>query len=143
MRRMFSLKQLQEIADARVEALVEGGTLDNAKPLYFHPITIYNNQTDNQYSLTMIIINNDSNAFTRTSLKSYIKEKTGRFLLNGCYKTDTYYLSPSAISIANNVLYVIGVDNTGTMHSTSNAQINFETLVDNANDFTDNVNKIN
>ena len=57
MRRMFSLKQLQEIADARINALVEGGTLDNAKPIYCHPLELAKSGT---LVGTALVMNNTS-----------------------------------------------------------------------------------
>ena len=72
MRRMFSLKQLQEIADARVEALVEGGQLDNAKPIYCHPISIIrNNINGNSFRITALIFNNDDTPFTLATFKEW------------------------------------------------------------------------
>ena len=57
MRRMFSLKQLQEIADSEVKSLVEGGTLENAKPVYCHPVELYKTATG---TLCCLIFNNSS-----------------------------------------------------------------------------------
>lgn len=57
MRRMYSENQIQALADARVKSLVEGGTLDNAKPLYFHPIVLV--QSSPAVGLSFIIIDNN------------------------------------------------------------------------------------
>ena len=57
MRRMFSLKQLEEIADSRVQALVEGGTLENAKPIYFHGLDLYKGY---DVSVTAHVLNSSS-----------------------------------------------------------------------------------
>lgn len=85
MRRMFSLKQLQEIADARVKSLVEGGTLNNAKPIYKHTITI----TGSALSFSMELFLNDNTQITAVSnLINIIKNKAlSRIQLNGCYYT--------------------------------------------------------
>ena len=57
MRRMFSLKQLQEIADSEVKSLVEGGTLNNAKPIYYHGLEMFKYDSDVIYGH---ILNNDA-----------------------------------------------------------------------------------
>ena len=69
MRRMFSLKQLQEIADNRVQTLVEGGTLENAKPIYYHPVAIYgvSEQDYAGLSLSLVILNNSATPFDSLS----------------------------------------------------------------------------
>lgn len=72
MRRMFSLKQLEEIANARVKALVEGGTLENAKPIYCHPVNLVKTSGDNRFILTMLIFNNDGTAFTLATWKTWL-----------------------------------------------------------------------
>ena len=72
MRRMFSLKQLQEIADARVESLVESGNLDNAKPIYCHPISIGVQDVDYACYLTMLIFNNDAEPFNFATFNRWL-----------------------------------------------------------------------
>ena len=48
MRRMFSEKQIE----TQITSLVEGGTLDNAKPIYCHPIYMFftTNEGSREYS---------------------------------------------------------------------------------------------
>ena len=106
MRKMFSEKQIKEmskqVADERITTLVEGGTLDNAKPLYFHPITV--TQT-NKASFNAIIIDNNPEAYNTwdkfkakmLSIASAI-EATARFPITGAYVT-----SASKIMICGNI----------------------------------------
>ena len=98
MRRMFSLKQLQEIADNRVKALVEGGTLENAKPLYFHPIRFSISGSSGGQSVKVVygsimIINNDSTALdTSPKLREYLRDNTIDILCNvDFYDADGLY----------------------------------------------------
>ena len=72
MKRMWSKKELNNIADSRVQALVEGGTLDNAKPIYCHPIywTVTDNSEDIQ--LTCLIFNNSETPFTVETFIDYV-----------------------------------------------------------------------
>ena len=74
---MFSLKQLQEIADSRVQTLVESGTLDNAKPIYYHPILIdgyYNNANTLPVRVNLVILDNSSTAYTESTGMAKLKE---------------------------------------------------------------------
>ena len=71
---MYSLNQLKEIADERVKALVEGGTLENAKPIYWHTCHFYKNvTTDYIYDLFFIILNNSSTSLTRDDIFNLIR----------------------------------------------------------------------
>ncbi|MBO7694164.1 MAG: hypothetical protein J6T10_16215 [Methanobrevibacter sp.] len=89
MRRMFSLKQLQEIADSEVKKLVESGTLENAKPLYYHPVIMVKQTGDLTLSISLIIINNDKTAFTSwDTLKNWV-ESNGIANLNACGEINT------------------------------------------------------
>ena len=75
MRRMFSEKQIKDLADARVESLVEGGTLDNAKPIYWHTIKLIRSGVEglSSYLIYLIILNNNPNAMTDSEVQNAIK----------------------------------------------------------------------
>ena len=72
MKRMWSKNELKNIADDRVQALVEGGALDNAKPIYCHPLDIRANNTLNTIVMTCLIFNNDPTPFTLSSFKEFL-----------------------------------------------------------------------
>ena len=72
MRRMFSLEQIKGIANERIEALVEGGTLDNAKPVYCHPVNIGFKDASHEFMLTMLIFNNSATPFTFASFNTWL-----------------------------------------------------------------------
>ena len=100
MRRMYSEKQLEEIAGAKTTELVEGGTLENAKPVYCHPILFYNAEA--KYRLMMLVMNNDSSAFTLETLFDYIVAHDNfRGLLSGIYNDAEaiYLIKATATSI--------------------------------------------
>ena len=61
MRRMFSEKQVKEMAQAETTSLVESGELENAKPIYYHPINCYN---DALGVLSFLILDNQEAAYT-------------------------------------------------------------------------------
>ena len=133
------------IAPQAVASAIAGGNVDNAKPLYFHPITIY---LANNYSLTMIIINNDGNAFTKTTLLQYLKTAKGRFLINGSYYQSGeggFYLSPAYANVntEGTTVFLIGIDSNGDNHTRAENTISFDTIINNASTFEDEVNKIN
>lgn len=72
MKRMWSKNELKNIADTRVQALIEGGTIENAKPIYYHPIFI--RDYAHNIRLTLAILNNNDALFTFDTLKEYIKD---------------------------------------------------------------------
>ena len=85
MRRMYSEKQI----DSQIKEVIECGQVDNAKPIYCHPLTITNN--DRNARLTCLIFNNDPTPFTLSSFVDYIDalfEQVGatvRIMTSGCY----------------------------------------------------------
>ena len=100
MRRMFSLKQIKEIADARVEALVEGGTLDNAKPIYWHGLEMLNSGSSNLTYFTCHILNNDPTPITSwAEVEAIIRSTTARFTLEAHGKIDISGTSRDLLSI--------------------------------------------
>ncbi|MBO7731982.1 MAG: hypothetical protein J6S67_05500 [Methanobrevibacter sp.] len=135
MRKMFSLKQLEEIANARVESLVEGGTLENAQPIYFHPVTLTGTNT----RVSLIILNNSATPFTKTSLKQFMLNLSdARFLISGYFNKDNVSYVTSYILIDSGEIKLTGL----------NLASNTDTVltIDIENDFTslnDGVNKIN
>lgn len=123
----------------------------NSTPLYFHPIMILKNSGDLQYTLTFIVINNRSSAYTLNEFTSYIDSivaSTGnpaRFLSSGAWTNgeDTLTsvsLVAKATEGTNRYLIAGGTANSAykTVEKTSWGDI-FGTPVA----FTDGVNKIN
>lgn len=76
MRRMYSKKQIEEIAASKTKELVESGELDNAKPIYWHSVSIKRLAGSDPevlyYYFDFIIINNDPTPFTMDSFKEFI-----------------------------------------------------------------------
>ena len=152
MRRMFSLEQLKGIADARVQALVEGGTLENAKPIYYHPIIIESAFTpeDTGFVISLAIINNDPTPFTFQSLIAWAEaleaEISDDVCLNasGYYKSDVYEVtSISYLLITSDKSWRIrgGLYNTLSPVNISFSKATFAALP--IQNFYDGVNKIN
>ena len=68
MKRMWSRNELKQQADSRVKDLVEGGTLENAKPVYCHPIYCsFVRDNDTLFTFTCLIFNNDATSFTKAT----------------------------------------------------------------------------
>ena len=74
MKRMWSKNELKQQTDARVQALVEGGTLDNAKPLYYHPIYAIDATVGVIFSC--VIINNSPTAYEWETFKAFLESET-------------------------------------------------------------------
>ena len=87
MRRMYSLNQLESIANARVKALVEGGTLENAKPIYFHPIRITIAATFGgvvyRVNSSICVLNNSPTPFTYATLSKWVYDNTISLMADG------------------------------------------------------------
>ena len=138
MRRMFSLKQLQEIADSEVKSLVEGGTLSNAKPIYCHPIVIEQQDNPNfKLALCMLLFDNNPNSYTPnnydpTILISHLKEFSAgaRIILTGSVYDITNSLNVVATQLYFNGtnLIICGIDDNGTYHTAEVSPLNLETI---------------
>ena len=89
MKRMWDKKALQGSTAQIVETMVESGELDNAKPIFCHPINLTIITDANNYAtLTMLIFNNDETAFTwatfNTWLNSLVADVTNaRIMISG------------------------------------------------------------
>ena len=137
MRRMYSLKQLQEIADERTKSLVEGGTLENAKPIYFHPIYIQDDATTARY--TFIILDNQKTAYTFSTFKAKAKE----LMDNGALlQVNGYFILEETI----HQVYILGkYSNSYRLYGVSPSGSRSYIVLDDITDtqFEDGVNKIN
>ena len=152
MRRMFSLEQLKGIADSRVKSLVEGGTLENAKPIYFHPISIIKRTGDIQYNLGFTILNNTPTAFTFTTFKQFIDNlytQIGgvvRMICTGYYDNgDSDDRKSGAVSVLakvteSNIQLLLGDRNSNSNYISVST---WADLFGEPAEFTDGVNKIN
>lgn len=93
---------------------------DNAKPLYFHPVTIYDGSE--KLRLEFIIINNDPTAFTWSTFKAFVIAlsvsfgSVARFLCNGAYydSVNASLVVTQVMDVTSNYLRVWGLDSTGT-----------------------------
>ena len=145
MRRMYSLNQLQQIANERVKALVEGGTLSNAKPIYCHPITIDVEDASSNLHIAMLIFDNSNqeyNTFSKLVAKLnsiFTLNINAVFPITGAI----YWKSGSALHIAQKVaksgdtIYFYTCRPDGTQGS-----FNISTYISEATIY-DGVNKIN
>lgn len=90
MRRMYSEKQIA----SQIKSVIESGQVDNAKPIYCHPITMgYIVDSGNNFAVTMLIFNNEATAFTWATFKTWLnnlitKIETVRILTSGYCKIE-------------------------------------------------------
>lgn len=129
MKRMWSRNELKQQADARVQALVEGGTLDNAKPIYCHPLEIY---ASGKGVLTALIFNNSSTPLDTwakliSAIKSFNPNGECRLLVTGALADadNSKLVIGSEIYINNLVenapVVLIGVATDGTIYTAGSA----------------------
>lgn len=92
MKRMWSDEAIKAESSATVKEMVEGGTLDNAKPIYIHPILL---AKANVINVAIMIFNNDATPFTTyDEIKAFVKkiavdiDDIARFPAMGAYYTD-------------------------------------------------------
>lgn len=136
----------EEIVSQATE-VIESGLVDNAKPIYCHPITLTNsNSTNYQGRFNALIFNNSSTAFTKQSLTDLLTSATAfRLVLTGGCKD----IANSKVVIASHAyydgthVYVMGIDTSGNVVGVAD-NIYFEDFVNDSNTgFADNVNLIN
>lgn len=125
---------------------IEAGTIENAKPIYIHPITILNSTAAR---LTLLIFNNSSTPFTVSSFLDYLDalyEDVGaqtRILISGGFSTSENevligsYLGKSDAT----TYYMLGISvSTGGAEGRNFNRENFAAFI---TDLYDGVNKIN
>lgn len=78
--------------DNKIETLVEGGTLDNAKPIYCHPLDII---LGSNGRIGCLIFNNSSTPFTKNTFVGFIEDLFAsvgdncRIISTGVFYTDS------------------------------------------------------
>ena len=82
MKRMWSKNELKNIADARVQALVEGGALDNAKPIFCHPISIQGTSDNENYKIKIALLIFDNSNEQYNTLEKLTTKLNSIFALN-------------------------------------------------------------
>ena len=147
---LFNSKDICEVASKDdVEDIIESGLVENAKPIYCHPITI-NYETSPKYiRITCLIFNNDPTPFTINSFKKWIDdvaeatENTARLMISGgvTYDTTSVIVSYLYKSASNN--YIIGGLSRTTGENDYVSDADFNNLFPTGNLFIDGVNKIN
>lgn len=126
-----------------VEALIEGGTIENAKPLYFHPIVLVIDTSAIKASLYLMLINNDPEAYdtytkVKTALFSIVEGlgETARIGFTGGVYEGTQLFTPSHCDVTtSNVINLYGIYADGTRGFVNITQLTFQAY--------DGVNKIN
>lgn len=101
----ISVASTQWATKAYVQQVIEGGTLENAKPIYCHPITLLRSgsSTLGNLRLTCLIFNNNSTPFTLASFKKWLDDLTdaisnARIMVSGGLQQNTeskYIISAS------------------------------------------------
>ena len=71
MRRMFDEKEIKALGTEGAVAEIAGGNVENAKPIYFHPIWVRDN-VNNISQFTMIILDNSSTTYNWTRIVAFL-----------------------------------------------------------------------
>ena len=143
MRRMFSLNQLQEIS----KQVIKSGLVENAKPIYCHPITLTNSlSTSLTGRFNALVFNNDDTPLTKESLITLLKSSASfrLILTGGCNDIiNSKIVIASHAYFNGSMIFVMGIDIAGNIVGVSE-NINFEDFINDTNTgLADNVNKIN
>lgn len=101
------LSNAQVVGDA-----IANGDVDNAKPIYCHPIAFgHKVDNDNHFAITMLIFNNQADAFTFTTFKAWLSSlislisnvrllTSGYVTINGTrYPADYLFANESSVQI--------------------------------------------
>ena len=140
------VQKVAEISAEVVEEMIESGELDNAKPIYCHPITLLDN--DQKVRITCLIFNNSSTAFTIDTFLDWIDAlytQVGaqiRIMASGAYTASSNFLIASYLGKVNaTTYYLLGVRaSDGTSSQLNLTKDEFKDYIKN---LYDGVNKIN
>lgn len=156
MRKMYSKNQIKSISnevveeqlledgeiDTAVKSLITGGTLENAKPIYCHPLELY---SDYNFILTALVFNNSNTAIdTWAKLKEVIhnfgSETYNRLLVSGGIQVGgvVYIASEIIEDVAQSKFFVNAVNASDGSISTSTIEITNASM-----SVVDGLNKIN
>lgn len=139
-----AMSVLQEVAEGKttineVKALIEGGTVANAKPIYWHGLTLFS--AGGIIAFAHVLKNTSTPLATVTALKAWFESISGEVILplSGNIKiADTFY---DVIAIIKreagtyDILYKLA-----TGERTDLVNVNIETYYSNCNDATNKVN---
>ena len=154
MKRMWSKNELKEIS----KQLIESGLIENAKPIYCHPIVIYIDDVSRTMRVTCLIFNNSATPFTLNTLKTWFDNLVAstnaraRIMASGASKytkatsdeepTEETLIASSIDKTTGNIYTIQGIKLDGTVGAYSDAdwQNLFPPLI---TTLIDGVNKIN
>lgn len=141
MKRMWSKNEVKNLS----KEVIESGQVDNAKPIYCHPIFISLNRSydNNIIQLTALIFNNDNTPFTKETFIAWLKAlwttaPTAKILTSGYFTTAPLCCLSNADD--NDACYM---KYAGTESIGSKAYLQYADLLLEASTFEDGVNKIN
>ena len=140
MKRMWSKNEVKNLS----KEVIESGQVENAKPIYYHPIVVeFNNGERNVGRLTLLLFNNVSTAYTSITdvfdnIRSWGLTNARIMCSGGCYDvahSEVVIASVIDITVGDAVLY--GITIAGAKSS------GFSLNPEDVNFFADAVNKVN
>ena len=142
MKRMWSKGQVKNLS----KEVIESGLVENAKPIYCHPISIDDDVSENKVHMALLIFDNSNEEYN--TLDKFTAKLTSIFNVNSKAVFPTtgaiYYNSGSALHIVQKIVYSEGVGISILTSRPNGTQGNFtmSTYLVSAT-FVDGVNKIN
>ena len=136
--------------DSLIAKVIETGTIENAKPLYFHPVVIGQSGAQNALQCSVIILNNDDTAFTSwDSIKAYMTSiavsinAIARFPATGvCRNNDQDVIILSHFDVyTTGQVYVQGTKTDGTLVAGTALNVAPYSIAD--SNIHDGINKVN
>lgn len=139
MRRMYSEKQL----DSQIKVVIKSGQVENAKPIYCHPILFRLIDGSNVCRGGCLILDNNPTPYDWTTFKAKCKEiavainDTARIVCTGsCYANSTCIINQGIDCSTDGTMTIWGFNISG---DNASYRIDNKTI----NQFFDGVNKIN
>ena len=157
----FNKKEVEgiakDVATNVATEVIKSGEVDNAKPIYCHPVHLYCSDDGRVFRLTCLIFNNDATPFTLATFKTWFDNlvsstsNRARLMASGGtnkIKTVVEETASTKLLIVSSIdktaagTYIIaGVDTDGL--SNSFADQNFNVVFPASTELIDGVNKIN
>lgn len=110
-----------DVQSIDVEGLIEGGTISNAKPIYYHPVYVEVNNSEYTTRLMFNILDNNPTPYTVSTFLQKLKDLMDGYAkinIDGFIKTETYGTCFAFLGIKTGGSYrIFAVNSSGTQYS--------------------------
>lgn len=139
----------ESLIQVQAKELIESGEVDNAKPIYCHPIQLVSNVVGKWYRLTFLVFNNDSTPFTYDTFKQWLFNlyaeigETISIVSSGSFHATLDSQNDGEYSVANRIYTNDGETIKVSGGSIVTDRVNIIDVTAGADNLIDGVNKIN